>query len=98
MALRFEIFDAIESAQGNNEKAALAVCKLLNPLLSLEGNGWFDDDPDIMDLMYSPVAASAEEPGDSSRRMSTAGIFGGVETGAMAMVQSGRRTPGGTPV
>lgn len=42
--LREVIKAAIESAGGDTEKAAIAVCLVLDDELDISGNGWFDGD------------------------------------------------------
>lgn len=42
--LRETIQAAIESAGGDAEKAAIAVCMVLEDEIGLAGNGWFDGD------------------------------------------------------
>jgi hypothetical protein len=42
--LRQAIQAAIESANGDAEKAAIAVCITLEDEIGLAGNGWFDGD------------------------------------------------------
>lgn len=49
MTLRSKIEAAIESAQGETAKAALEVCRLLELEIGLQGNGWFDDDPELLE-------------------------------------------------
>lgn len=46
MNLREQIEQKIAENPNNPEQAAFEVCKMLDLLLSLSGNGWFDDDPD----------------------------------------------------
>jgi hypothetical protein len=42
--LREKIQEKIAAAKGDADKAAIAVCLLLEDEIGLEGNGWFDDD------------------------------------------------------
>lgn len=46
--LRQNIQDAIAHANGDNEKAALNVCTILEDMIGLEGNGWFDGDKEVL--------------------------------------------------
>lgn len=47
--LRKEIEEAIKRCVGNPEAAAVAVCRLLEDEIGLAGNGWFDDDPELLE-------------------------------------------------
>lgn len=49
--LRELIEDRIRAANGDEKAAAIAVCRLLNRELDLEGNGWFDNDPVMLDVL-----------------------------------------------
>jgi|GEM_PF-3230423 hypothetical protein len=51
MTLRQEIVDAVKSASGDAEQAAIAICRLLEDRLGLEGNGWLDDDEEMRELL-----------------------------------------------
>lgn len=51
MTLREEIKKAIAEANGDTEKAAIAVCRVMENLVGLDGNGWFDDDPEMQELL-----------------------------------------------
>lgn len=46
MNLREQIEQKIAENSNDPEQAAFEVCKMLDLLLSLSGNGWFDDDPE----------------------------------------------------
>lgn len=50
--LRETIQIAIESSGGDAEKAAIAVCLVLEDEVGLAGNGWFDGD-EIMERALS---------------------------------------------
>ena len=50
MTLREKIEKAI-SAGANVEESAIEVCKLLENDIGLSGNGWFDDDPEMLDKL-----------------------------------------------
>ena len=51
MTLREEIQKGIIEANGDTEKAAIAVCRLMEDTIGLNGNGWFDDDPQMQELL-----------------------------------------------
>lgn len=51
MSLRSKIQAAIESANGDNEKSAIAVCVVLEDEIGLSDNGWFDDDEIVNDAI-----------------------------------------------
>jgi hypothetical protein len=46
--LRQNIQEAITHANGDNEKAALNVCAVIEDMIGLEGNGWFDGDKEVL--------------------------------------------------
>jgi hypothetical protein len=50
--LRETIQTAIESAGGDAEKAAIAVCLVLEDEVGLAGNGWFEGD-EVMEKALS---------------------------------------------
>jgi hypothetical protein len=49
VTLRAQIQAAIEKNQAEPEKAAIAVCLVLEREIGLSGNGWFDDDHEMGD-------------------------------------------------
>ena len=51
MTLRQKIEAAIKAQNGDVEKAAIAICRLLEDEIGLDGNGWFDDDETMRDLL-----------------------------------------------
>lgn len=51
MGLRTLIQKAIEAHPYDPEQAAVAVCVALEGRLDLQGNGWFDDDPQVQDAL-----------------------------------------------
>ncbi|HBZ8014995.1 TPA: hypothetical protein MM158_005227 [Klebsiella pneumoniae] len=51
MTLRQDIAEAFKAANGNPEQAAIAICKLLDDKIDLAGNGWFDDDDEMLGLL-----------------------------------------------
>lgn len=51
MGLRQEIEQKIAEANGDPEKAAIAVCLLLEDELDLSGNGWFDEDHEFQEIL-----------------------------------------------
>lgn len=71
--LRRRIEEAIASAPGNPEAAALQVCAVLEDELDLEGNGWLEGDDeatqaiaDFYDKRLEDMKSGKfEEPGDS---------------------------------
>lgn len=48
LTFREKISSAINDAGGDADKAAIAICELLEEEIGLHGNGWFDDDPVIL--------------------------------------------------
>jgi hypothetical protein len=46
-----QIEAAIASAAGDPAKAAVAVCKVLEDEIGLDGNGWWDNDPELRALL-----------------------------------------------
>jgi hypothetical protein len=54
MTLRDKIKTAIDSAKGDSDKAAIDVCRLLEDEIGLDGNGWFDDDEEMRELLGGP--------------------------------------------
>ena len=52
MTLRKQIEAAIASATGDAPKAAVEVCKVLEDEIGLEGNGWWDNDPELQALLF----------------------------------------------
>ena len=51
--LREVIQAAIERANGDAAKAAIAVCVVLEDEIGLAGNGWFDNDPVVEEALAS---------------------------------------------
>lgn len=51
MTLREKIEGTIRSTGGNTEQAAIAVCRLLEDEIGLAGNGWFDNDEEMLALL-----------------------------------------------
>ena len=49
MTIREKISSAINDAGGDADKAAIAICELLEEEIGLHGNGWFDDDPVMLE-------------------------------------------------
>jgi hypothetical protein len=49
--LREIIQAAIESANGDTTKAAIAVCVAIDDEIGLSGNGWFDGDEVVEDAI-----------------------------------------------
>lgn len=45
MTLREKIEKIILENQDNPKISAIEICKMLDDEISLSGNGWFDDDP-----------------------------------------------------
>lgn len=54
MTLRQDIAKIIEDAQGDAEQAAIDVCRHLEREIGLNGNGWFDDDEEMQELLRRP--------------------------------------------
>ena len=50
MTLRDKIKKAIEKSN-DAESAAIEVCKILEDEIGLSGNGWFDDDDTMLDIL-----------------------------------------------
>lgn len=50
MTLRKKIEEEIKKS-ANPELAAIEICKLLEDEIGLEGNGWFDDDPEFVEML-----------------------------------------------
>lgn len=48
MTLRAKIEKFIQAANGDVAQAAINVCLLLEDTIGLAGNGWFDDDAEIL--------------------------------------------------
>jgi hypothetical protein len=42
--LREQVEKQIVESNGDSKAAAIAICKLMNRHLDMEGNGWFDND------------------------------------------------------
>lgn len=60
MTLRAQIETAIRTSP-DSSTAALAVCRLLDDELGLMGNGWFDDDAELLALLSAePEVPSAD--------------------------------------
>ncbi len=51
MTLREQIAKAVKAANGNADQAAIAICRLLEDEIGLEGNGWFDNDKEMLALL-----------------------------------------------
>ena len=51
MTLREDISEAMNVAKGDNDQAAIAICRLLEDRIGLVGNGWFDDDDEMRELL-----------------------------------------------
>lgn len=51
MTLRQQIAEAIKAANGNPDQAAIAICRLLEDEIGLDGNGWFDNDEEMRELL-----------------------------------------------
>lgn len=51
MELREKIGEIIKDCEGHPELAAKEVLKYLNTVLSLEGNGWFDNDGEMLEFL-----------------------------------------------
>ena len=51
MNLRDQIKFAIQEANGDMDKAAINVCKLLDEEVGLSSNGWFDNDPELLAIL-----------------------------------------------
>lgn len=60
MSLRVRIEAALRDAGGDHKQAAIEVCRLLEDEIGLEGNGWFDDDDEMRQLLAAPSGASSE--------------------------------------
>lgn len=56
MPLRKEIekaiADQLKATPNDTGAAAIAVCRLIENQLGLGGNGWWDDDPELQQLLY----------------------------------------------
>ena len=52
MRFRQSIEEATRS-NGDPAKAAIAICRLLEDEIGLSGNGWFDDDQELKDILFS---------------------------------------------
>jgi hypothetical protein len=50
--VRKKIQQIIES-EPDKERAAFMVCEYLEDEMDLRGNGWFDDDPEMIDRLKS---------------------------------------------
>lgn len=50
MTIRERIEQAIRDAD-TPEEAAMEVCIMLEDVIDLSGNGWFDDDPELLDRL-----------------------------------------------
>ena len=42
---------AILEREPTRERAAFVICKFINDELDLRGNGWFDDDQELLDFL-----------------------------------------------
>lgn len=51
ITIREKIEQKILASNGNTKKAAIDICVLLDEEIGLVGNGWFDDDKEIHDLI-----------------------------------------------
>jgi hypothetical protein len=51
MTLRQDITEAVSDANGSPEQAAIAICRLLEEKIGLAGNGWFDDDDELLQML-----------------------------------------------
>lgn len=49
--LREDIKAIIELRQADPEQGAIEICKLLEDRIGLAGNGWFDNDPVMMQAL-----------------------------------------------
>lgn len=55
MALRHKIAEVIKEAGGDADQAAIGVCRLLEDEIGLAGNGWFDNDEEILEILELEV-------------------------------------------
>lgn len=53
MTLRQQIQSAIEATSGDTAKAAVAVCKVLEDEIGLDGNGWWGNDPELQEMLFA---------------------------------------------
>ncbi|MGK3116030.1 hypothetical protein [Candidatus Pantoea formicae] len=51
MTLRNKIADAIKDTGGDADQAAIKICRLLEDEIGLAGNGWFDNDEEMLELL-----------------------------------------------
>lgn len=51
MTLRHKISEVIKDADGDADQAAIGVCRLLEVEIGLAGNGWFDNDEEMLELL-----------------------------------------------
>lgn len=51
MALRHKIAEVIKNAGSDADQAAIEVCRLLEDEIGLAGNGWFDNDEEMLQLL-----------------------------------------------
>lgn len=51
MRLRQSIEEAIRSNE-DPAKAAIVICRLLEDEIGLSGNGWFDDDQELINILF----------------------------------------------
>lgn len=51
MTLRNKIAEVIKAADGDADQAAIEVCRLLEDEIGLAGNGWFDNDEEMLELL-----------------------------------------------
>ncbi|MCK8335990.1 hypothetical protein LXA54_17010 [Erwinia amylovora] len=51
MTLRHDIAEAIKNTGGDVDQAAIEICRLLEDRIGLCGNGWFDDDDEMLELL-----------------------------------------------
>jgi hypothetical protein len=51
MTLRQKIAAAVKAANGDADQAAIAICQLLENEIGLSGNGWFDDDEELLEKL-----------------------------------------------
>jgi hypothetical protein len=53
MELREKIAEIIKDHEGHPDLASKEVLKYLNDVLSLEGNGWFDNDGEMLNFLIN---------------------------------------------
>jgi hypothetical protein len=57
--LRSKIQTTLQAAQGDLHQAAIAVCRLLDHEVGLAGDGWFRDDPELLNLLSEATASNS---------------------------------------